>query len=135
MKIVADTNVLLSGLLFPGGPPDKIVRAILSGTILNATSPDLLTELRRVLRKKFNLSGERLDALIRLIAESSKVVYPVERLCVIRADDADNRVLECAVTAQAEAIVTGDERHLIRLRSFQIRIVRTAQFVQEMGFL
>lgn len=126
--------MIISGLLFPGGPPDKVVRSVLTGRMLNATSPDLLTELRRVFKKKFLLSEKKLDELIRLISETSEITYPVERLKVIKPDDADNRVLECALTARADFIVTGDEKHLLKLRSFQrIPILRPSAFMERAG--
>ncbi|MBI4374683.1 MAG: putative toxin-antitoxin system toxin component, PIN family [Deltaproteobacteria bacterium] len=112
MKIVLDTNVIISGFLFPGGAPDKIVRAVLAGTFQNATSPDLLTELKRVLKKKFHLPEAKLGSMVNLIAEASEIVYPLERLDVIKSDLSDNRVLECAETAKAAIIVTGDTKHL-----------------------
>lgn len=132
MKIVLNTNVILSGLLFPGGPPDKLVRAVLTGQISNATSPDLLGELRRILLVKFKVPEERADALIELISGNSELVYPLERVERISADPADNRVLECAATADAEGIVTGDKKHLLRLRSFLgIVLLSPAAFLQK----
>lgn len=132
MTVVLDTNVLISGLLFPGGPPDKIVRAVLTGRIQNATSPDLLTELKRVLKKKFALSDEKLETLVHLISDQSDLVYPLERLSAIKSDEADNRVLECAETAHADFIVTGDTKHLLSLKKFKgIAILSPADFIQK----
>ncbi len=131
MKVVLDTNVIVSGLLFPGGIPDKIVRACLTGQISNATSPDLLTELRRILQKKFNLSEERVAMLLDLMKENSELVYPVERIKKIKADEADNRVLECALTAKVQFIISGDQKHLLKLKFFQdIEILSPAKFFQ-----
>ena len=131
MKVVLDTNVIISGLLFSGGSPDRIVRALLTGRLRNITSPDLLTELRRVMLKKFSLSEEKLTLLIGLVADNSTVVYPLERFSVVRADDADNRVLECAFTGGANYIVTGDARHLLNLKVWKdIHLVSPADFVE-----
>lgn len=134
MKIVLDTNVLISGFLFPGGSPDKIVRAVLSGRYQNATSPDLLTELRRIFRKKFELAEDRVETLVKLVVDASELVYPTERLDAIKDDETDNRVLECAVTAKAEWIVSGDQRHLLKLRKFgAVEIFSPADFIQKVG--
>lgn len=136
MKVVLDTNVILSGLLFPGGPPDKIVRAVLTGRLQNATSPDLLTELRRVLERKFKRPSEKIDPLIRLISEASLLVYPTERVCIIKDHEADNRVVECALTAKADFLVTGDEAHLLRLKSVQgIPIIEPSEFILKIGIV
>ena len=118
MKVVLDTNVIISGLLFPGGPPDRIVRAVLTGRLQNATSPDLLTELRRIFKTKFNLSDEKLESLVRLVSENSELTYPTERLKAVANDETDNRVIECAVTARADFVVTGDQKHLLKLGRF-----------------
>lgn len=129
MKIVLDTNVIISGLLFPGGPPDRIMRAVLTGRLQNATSPDLLTELRRVFKKKFNLSDEKLETLVRLVSENSELTYPTERLKAVANDETDNRIIECAVTARADFVVTGDQKHLLKLGRFQsIIILPPAEF-------
>ncbi len=128
--------MIISGLLFPGGPPDKIVRAILTGYIQNATSPDLLTELRRVLEKKFSLSEGKLKSLVQMLSEACEMVYPPERLRIIKADESDNRVLECALTAEADCIISGDEKHLLKLKSFHgIPIQRPATFIQKAGLI
>lgn len=134
MKVVLDTNVIISGLLFPGGTPDRLVRAVLTNQLQNATSPDLLTELRTVLKRSFHLSTERVGELIELISDASELVYPTERLYVVKADPADNRVLECAVTGCVAFIVTGDQKHLGKLKTFgRIPIVTPAEFMRQVG--
>ena len=136
MIIVFDTNVLISAFLFPGGWPDKIVKAFLVGRLNHATSPDILTEFKKVLSKKFGLSEPKLKELVYLVSSSSKLVYPEERLDVIQADPQDNRILECAVSGQASYIITGDKQHLLPLRQFQkIHIVSPHQFSIEQGIL
>lgn len=134
--IVCDTNVLVSGLVFPGGVPDKIIRAIFSGRFVHATSPDILTELRRILEGKIKLPKNSTDRLLHLISQSSHMVYPAERLSIVKTDEADNRILECAVTAQAKYLITGDHRHLIPLKSIQgILILSPREFIESIGIL
>ena len=131
MIIVCDTNVLISALVFPGGTPDKIVRAVLADRFDHATSPDILTELRRVLELKFQLSSERIESTVDLVAGFSELVYPTERLSLVAQDEADNRILECAVTAKADYLVTGDKRHLLPLKEVEsIAIVSPAEFAE-----
>jgi len=136
MKFVCDTNVVISGLLFPGGLPDKIVRSFLTGRFAHATSPDILTECMRVLQKKMHLSEERASELIHLIANASETVYPVLRLDVIKNDETDNRILECAVTAKADVIVTGDKKHLLSLIDYKkIKILSCRDFCDKLGIV
>jgi len=134
--IVCDTNVLLSALLFPGGPSDKILRGILSGRLEHATSPDILTEVRRVLEKKFGLEKGKAEEAVQLLVRASRLVYPTERLSVVREDEPDNRILECAITAKASHLVTGDKKHLLPLRSFQgIEIITPRGFCEISGIV
>ena len=136
MRVVLDTNVIISGLLFPGGPPDRIVRAVLAGGLANATSPDLLAELQKVLKKKFSLPENRLAGMMMLLSDASEIVYPLERIEVIRADPPDNRVLECAVTSRADAIVTGDTKHLLKMKSYRgIPILSPVDFIRKTGLV
>ena len=134
MKVVLDTNVWVSGLLFPGGPPDRIVRAILTGQINNGISPDILTELRRILLQKFKVAEGVSQGLIHLSTEASTLVYPTERIGVIKSDPADNRILECAVTFGADMIITGDTKHLLPIKTYKkIAILSPRIFLDKTG--
>lgn len=117
-RLVLDTNVLISGLLF-GGPPRALLELALERLIELLTSSPLERELARVLRAKF---PERLDAVILetegALFDLAVHIEPTETLSVIHEDPSDNRVLECAVSGQAEAIISGD-RHLLALGSFR----------------
>lgn len=133
MRVVCDTNVLISALLFPGGVPDKIIHTFFSGRFLHCTSPDILTELKRVLSKKFSLAEQKVEDSIHLVLRISELVYPTERLNVVKKDPTDNRVLECAVTANATYLISGDRQHLLPLKSYQkIKLISPRDFAEEM---
>lgn len=136
MIIVCDTNFLVSALIFPGGNPDKIWRSILSGRFQHASSPDILTELKRVLQEYLEIPQPDVESLLTLVTRTSQIVYPVERLAIIASDEADNRILECAVTAEAAFLVTGDKRHLIPIKKYKsIQTVSPADFVAKTGLI
>ncbi len=114
MKIVCDTNILISGILF-GGKPRKILRLCSSGTVTNCISPDILKEVEEVLlRPKFDLKEEQVYEIIRLFRDTFMLINPDRRLSVVTADPDDNRILEAALSAEADAIVSGDT-HLLDL--------------------
>ena len=114
MRIVCDTNVIVSGLLF-GGHSRDILAAVAKGDITAYTSPALLHELHDVLsRRKFRLSQEQVAALMELIRETFVCVSPVAELSVIADDPDDDRILEAALAARAAVIVSGDA-HLLSL--------------------
>lgn len=117
MRIVADTNTIVSGLGWRGAPA-RVLDAAVAARLTLITSPPLLDELARVLRypKLANVfpDPEGMQALLGSVAET---VHPSIRLAVV-ADEPDNRVLEAAVTGQAAAIVTGHD-DLLDLHSFR----------------
>jgi putative PIN family toxin of toxin-antitoxin system len=98
-RVVADTNILISALMF-GGPPDIFLRRALEGRIPIATSRALLDELEKTLVAKFAVTEA--DARVaRLRLEGiAEIVAPEMTLHVIRDDPDDDRVLECAVAGR-----------------------------------
>jgi len=134
MRIVLDTNVLISALAFPGSKPDQILYRIRRGESDLAVSPFILSELDRVLREKFGLTKTEAGTRVRAIRAIAHLVTPTERIDVITAKDDDNRILECALAARAEFLVTGDKEHLLPLGSYRdTRIVTPAQFLEILG--
>jgi uncharacterized protein len=105
-RAVLDTNVIVSGLGWPG-PPATILDAALDGQFVLLTSPPLLAELRRVLGyPKLAKIIKGAPQLADLVEASSTVVLPSRTLGVI-GDESDNRVLEAAVEGAANYIVSG----------------------------
>lgn len=129
VRAVLDTNILVSGLGWPGNPA-QILDRVASGKVTLVTSPVLLDELRRVLRyPRLAPVFPDPDELAQLIEDVGVVVTP-ERVIQAVSDEADNRVLEAAVTGSATFIVTGDKR-LLSLRQFEgIDIVTAATFCE-----
>jgi uncharacterized protein len=124
VRCVCDTNVLISALVFPGGAPDQVVERARFGDFRNLSSPDLLSELRRVLTEKFRYTGDEAEVFVARVTAISELVYPTRRLSVVVRKEADNRVLEVAVEGRADLIVTGDRRDLLPLETYEgIRLV------------
>jgi uncharacterized protein len=128
MRIVADTNTLVSGFGW-GGPPGQIVDAVLSGEVTLVTSPALLAELARVLAyPKLAAIFDDPAAVTAAVAAAADTAEPAERVSVL-ADEPDNRVLEAAAAGRADLIVTGDKA-MRDLGSFRgIPIVSAAECV------
>jgi putative PIN family toxin of toxin-antitoxin system len=108
MRIVFDTNILVSALVFPGGQGEAALRRIVEGTDRLVLSRPILDELLGVLGRKFARDAEELAHVAVFLSELAETVIPKRRLRVVE-DDPDNRILECAITGRAEAIVTGDK--------------------------
>lgn len=96
MKIVADTNVLISAFVFPGGNADTAIRLVRRGEVELCVSPFIIEEFQRVLRRKFGYSARRSREFARVITSLASLVEPQERVSAVKDDD-DNRILEAAV--------------------------------------
>jgi uncharacterized protein len=123
LRLVFDTNVYVSAFVVPGSKSDLALRLALRGAFEPVVSEAILRELREKLSAKFGLSEAELARIERVIAGAATLVEPENKLDVL-ADEPDNRILECAVSAEAWAIVTGD-RHLLALKSYQGIGIRT----------
>jgi len=128
IRVVADTNIFISALMF-GGLPGTFLDLAFVKSFQLVTSPVLLDELDEKLRGKFEVSSED-AALIRARLQSCALVMtPGIALKVIEEDPDDDRVLECAVAAEADYVVSGD-RHLLKLGSYEgIPITTVRQFM------
>lgn len=132
MRVVFDTNVLISAFVFTGGAPEAAYRAALSGRIVLVTSPALLAELARVPADKFGWDDVMVETAVRQAARIGTVVRPRDTVSVFHRDPNDDRVLETAREGAADLIVSGD-RHLLGLRSWDgIRVVRVAELLEEL---
>ncbi len=132
MRVVADTNVLISALLF-GGVSDQVFLAGLRGEIQLITSDPLLKELERILKNKFKLDVQLVRGVIEEVRNVAEVAEVSSHINVISHPEEDNRVLECAVDGKANFIVTGDTKHILPLKEFRgIKILSPSEFVKHL---
>jgi len=111
VKVVFDTNVFVSALTLPGGRGDQALGRIIDGRDTLVFSKPILDELLSVLARKFARDREELARVAVFIAILGERVEPRDTLRVLE-DEPDNRILECAVAANADLIVTGDRSML-----------------------
>ncbi len=110
MKIVLDTNVLVSGLLNPYGAPGEIVRLVASNAVNICYDVRIISEYREVLaRPKFQFDPARVQALMDQIERRGEV-YPTQPLTDDLPDMDDAPFLEVAIAGKA-CLVTGNTRH------------------------
>jgi len=129
MKIVLDTNVVVSGLLSPFGPPGEIMRLVSAGEISLCLDARVLTEYAEVLaRPKFAFDQDAIAALLDLISHEGQTVAAAP-LPVSLPDPDDNPFLEIALSGMAAYLVTGNLAHFpIELR-LGVEVVSPAEFV------
>jgi putative PIN family toxin of toxin-antitoxin system len=132
VRVVADTNILVSALLF-GGTSEQVFLAGLRGEIQLLTSLSLLKELERVLKEKFKLDFHLVREIIEEVREVAEIVEVSSHIKAISYPDEDNRVLECAIDGKADFIVTGDTRHILPLKEYGgIKILSPSEFLKHL---
>ena len=133
MRVVLDTNVIISGLNFPGNER-LVLELALRGRFELCLSPFILDEVAGVLGRKFGWTEERSAQALRTLGNAATVVEPRRLPEVIEGGHADNRILECAVEVSAEYLVTGDRRHLLPLQEHRgTRILNAPRFLSFLG--
>lgn len=129
MKVVFDTNVFVSAFVTPGSRGEEAFLLAHRRKVYLYSSVPILAETARILRTKFDQSEKDVTAALKLISRAAGIVRPSRKVVALE-DVPDNRILECAVTAKADLIVTGDQR-LLALREFEgVSIVRLADFLR-----
>ncbi|MBU0979714.1 MAG: putative toxin-antitoxin system toxin component, PIN family [Nanoarchaeota archaeon] len=130
IRLVLDTNTLISALGWKDSNPRKILDRCLAGKYVLIESLELLKEFLIVIqRPKFDfIPEEDKKEFLTCLMNICELVEPEEKLDVIEDDPADNIVLECALAGKADYIITGDE-HLLRLKEFKgMKIVSRRSF-------
>jgi uncharacterized protein len=111
VRVVLDTNVVVSAHLKTDGFERHALDLVLAGKLQLAASEAILAEYVGVLvRSQFAITRTRLARSMELIRKSALIVNPSRRL-VIAPHSSDNRFLECAEAARADYLVTGNKRH------------------------
>ncbi|MBI3527064.1 MAG: putative toxin-antitoxin system toxin component, PIN family [Betaproteobacteria bacterium] len=127
MRLVLDTNIVISGLLW-NGPPRRLLDAAISGTVDIYTSAVLAMELREALAyakfaKRITANGDSVDRCIGRFMTIANLTAAAMIEGTGSADPNDEHVIACALSAQADLIVSGDA-HLLDLKSYRrIRIL------------
>jgi putative PIN family toxin of toxin-antitoxin system len=130
VKVVFDTNILVSALVFPGGRGEAALRRIVEEQDQIVISKPILDELLGILGRKFARDAEELAHAAVFLSELGTTVKPRQRLRVVK-DDPDNRILECAIAGRADAIVTGDKA-LLALCEYQgVRILSLRDYLDQ----
>ena len=136
MRVVLDTNILVSALIVPGGPTDRVYRAWRDRRFVLVTSGEQLDEFRRVTRYPRLTQYIEPAAAGTMLNEVRKIAVFLTRLprVELSRDPADDFLLAMARAGQADYLVTGDRRDLLTVGTFgTTRIVTTRQLLRELG--
>ena len=129
LRVVLDTNVLLSAII-SDGKPRELLRKGISKEFCIVTSDLILRELGTVLqRPKFNTDKDEIHRIILGLMQAAEVVEVVSKFKLVEGDPKDDMVVHTAHDGRADFIVSGDS-HLLLLKSFsQIKIVNVKQML------
>ena len=131
MRVVLDTNVLVSGLLSPFGTCGDIVRMLTSGTFVLCVDARILLEYDDVLRRpKFDIAPAQADILMAYI-EAFSEVYATVPLDRPLPDADDNPFLEVAAAAGAHCLITGNLKHFPERYRAGVRVQSPRQFLDD----
>lgn len=134
LKAVIDVNLFVSAVISKKGNPAKLLQLWRDRAFLTVISEQMIEEFERVLRyprvrNKYNLKDEDIGLAVGAIRKFAIVLPDLIKLDVIKEDPDDNKVLACALAAQADYIVSGDS-HLLDLGVFEnIPIVTVKYFI------
>jgi len=124
---VLDTNVVISGLLAPHGPPGRLIDALLARKLIIVYDDRILHEYREILaRAKFRFDAERVNAFLRIMAYQISVsAFPVKGL---KASDPDDTMfLEVAAASEGKTLVTGNMKHYPSASRRTVRVLSPAE--------
>jgi putative PIN family toxin of toxin-antitoxin system len=133
VKVVFDTNVVASASFWRGTPFDCLA-AWAQGRCEAVVSPSLLAEYHETV-DELRLDYPRIKPVewVAALTESAELVFPTDRATGATGDPDDEMILECALAAEADCIVTGDKKHLLSLREFQnIPIISPVDFLRRL---
>jgi putative PIN family toxin of toxin-antitoxin system len=128
-RVVLDTNVIVSALVF-GGIPRTVMELAEEAQFELFYSEPIQTEVRRILSEKFDWSPAILNEVLPAVWNMGTLIVPRTTVNAVPNDPDDNRILECALEAEAQFAVSGDH-HLLALQKYRsISILTPRQFLE-----
>jgi len=133
VKVVLDTNVIISALGW-GGTPGNVITLWKEGKIILYISAEVFNEYLELLQRRIKPSKDY-QWFVRLIdkRKNIEIVKPEKHFTVIKEDPDDNIFLDCAVEGKVKYIISGDE-HLLNLKKFKgVKILTPSEFLREIS--
>jgi putative PIN family toxin of toxin-antitoxin system len=131
VKVVFDSNIYVSAFAVRGGVAERALDAAMEGAFQLALSRPIVAEVLGVLARKFARTPEELARLAVFMSSLGEFVFPSSHVEVL-SDSADNRILECALAARADIIVSGDREMLALGRWKGMEVLSLRQFVDRL---
>ena len=130
MRIVIDTNVLISGVFF-GGYPRKILSSVVSQKIMACATAEIINEYQEIVQEMIDRKQGHLDkAILTPLINAMEIIEPITHVEICRDPD-DNKFLGCAKDSQALYIVSGDKDLLVIEEYENIQIMTAKEFYEK----
>ncbi len=124
MKIVFDTNVLISATLWDNSVAQKFLFKCIKENVQIFSSQEIIEEYKEILARDFEYNEQEIGGILERILRFLTLVKPSQKVDAVKEDADDNKIIECAIEANAEYILSYDN-HFLRLKEFQgIKMVR-----------
>ncbi len=133
MRIVLDTNVLVSALLHPHGPSANVLRLVLAGTVTLVADERILLEYDEVVhRPHLGIAAHALDDILSVLRDEAEMVTATVMVANLPDQD-DGAFIEVVLTARADILVTGNKKHFPAAACRGILICSPVEFMERIA--
>ena len=130
MKVTVDTNFLISATQWDYSVAHKLLKKLILSDAKIFTTQDILDETIKVLERDFEYNKNEAKNIIEKILLFAKLIEPKQKVDIIKDDPDDNKVIECAIEASSDYIITYD-RHLLKLKDYKgIKILKPEEILK-----
>jgi len=132
ISVILDTNIFISGIFWDGNFCSEIIDAWRDGRIILITSPEIIQELVDILQNfKIEMPQDIIAVWRKLVVENAMLVFPTEKLDIVKNDPKDNKFFEAALAGKAQYIVSQDKKHILSIPEFGgIKTISPGEFVK-----
>jgi len=113
MRVVFDTNVLLSSTLWDGSVAQKLLFKFINADCAIFSSPPIIAEYQKVLKRDFDYSDDDIVKIMEKVLSFLKIIKPAKKVDIVKDDPEDNKIIECALASKSSYIITYDH-HLLK---------------------
>jgi len=130
LKVVLDTNVIVSAIVF-GGKPELILNLITAEKIDGYISRFIIAETCGILRQKFKHTESEIEAIEETLKNAFSLIEPNFSISIVKDNLSDNKILACALAAKADYLISGDKKHILLLKKIKnVPILSPEQFLK-----
>lgn len=131
MKIVVDTNFLVSATQWDYSVSHKLLLKLIKNNDIIFSTKEILDEFAEVLERDFLYTEEEVQNLLEIVLQFLTLVTPSKKVDAVKEDSDDNKIIECALESKAEYILSYD-KHLLKLKEYEgINIIKPEEAIKE----